>query len=172
MKAAPSSALARSIGAKRMGLLAAAALVFPLTNAFAGFVDNRPAPAPTPAAAAQASANGKVAGSAGVASVVVAPVKAAAPAFAFTVTREDKTIRQTLVRWSHEAGWNDDPENWTVDFDLPVVSSANLGTNYKTAVRQLLASTELTSTPLQPCFYSNKVLRIVPRAQLCDRSTN
>jgi hypothetical protein len=38
------------------------------------------------------------------------------------------------------------------------------------AVRHLLAATELSERPLQPCFYSNQVLRVVPYAQACDRT--
>jgi len=36
----------------------------------------------------------------------------------------------------------------------------------------LLASTELGDRPLRPCFYSNKVVRVVPYAQVCDRTRN
>lgn len=73
------------------------------------------------------------------------------------------------MAWSKRAGWTHDPEHWTVPFDLPVLSSADLGTDFKGAVRSLLASTDLTNMPLQPCFYSNNVLRVVPKAELCDR---
>jgi hypothetical protein len=90
----------------------------------------------------------------------------------FTISRSDRTIREALVTWSARAGWTHDPEHWTVPFDLPVLSSADLGTDFKSAVRALLASTDLTNMPLQPCFYSNKVLRVVPKAELCDRMAN
>jgi len=38
-------------------------------------------------------------------------------------------------------------------------------------VRGLLSSTDLTDFPVQPCFYSNNVLRVVTRAEVCDRMT-
>lgn len=95
-----------------------------------------------------------------------------AAAQSFTISRSDKTIREALVAWSKRAGWTFEPEHWTVSFDLPVLSSADLGPNYKTAVRALLSSTDLTNLPLQPCFYSNMVLRVVPRAELCDKTAN
>ena len=79
-------------------------------------------------------------------------------------------MREALVAWSKRAGWTHDAEHWTVPFDLPVLSSADLGTDFKAAVRALLSSTDLTNMPLQPCFYSNKVLRVVPKAELCDRT--
>jgi hypothetical protein len=90
----------------------------------------------------------------------------------FTISRSDRTIREALVTWSKRAGWTHDPEHWTVPFDLPVLSSADLGTDFKGAVRALLSSTDLTNMPLQPCFYSNNVLRVVPKAELCDRMAN
>ncbi|WP_143694668.1 toxin co-regulated pilus biosynthesis Q family protein [Variovorax sp. JS1663] len=134
-------------------------------------MDNRPAPAPVAPVAAEAGAavkGGAVATPVG--GEVAAPAAPAAPvAQSFTISRRDKTIREALVAWSSRAGWTHDPEHWTVPFDLPVLSSADLGTDFKGAVRALLSSTDLTNMPLQPCFYSNKVLRVVPKAELCDR---
>jgi len=37
-------------------------------------------------------------------------------------------------------------------------------------VRALLAATELSERPVQPCFYANQVLRVVAYTQTCDRS--
>jgi hypothetical protein len=51
----------------------------------------------------------------------------------------------------------------TADADL-------LGSDFKNAVRKLLSSTDLTDRPLQPCFHTNKVLRVIPKAELCDRT--
>ena len=41
--------------------------------------------------------------------------------------------------------------------------------DFRFAVRSLLKTTELTDLQLQPCFYANNVLRVVGRAELCDR---
>lgn len=173
------SSLATS-GAHRAALLALV-LGASAGSAMAGFVDTRPAPAPVaPAAVAPAPAvpataeTGAAVKSGAVATPVggevAAPVALAAPAARpFTISRSDRTIREALVVWSKRAGWTHDPEHWTVPFDLPVLSSADLGTDFKGAVRALLASTDLTNMPLQPCFYSNNVLRVVPKAELCDR---
>ncbi|CAN7358648.1 toxin co-regulated pilus biosynthesis Q family protein [Variovorax sp. LjRoot178] len=167
------SALANS-SAPRAALLA---LVLGVSagNALAGFVDSRPAPAPVaPVAAAGAGASaegGAVATPVG--GEVAAPAAPPAPvAQHFTISRSDRTIREALVSWSKRAGWTHDAEHWTVPFDLPVLSSADLGADFKGAVRALLSSTDLTNMPLQPCFYSNKVLRVVPKAELCDRTGN
>lgn len=88
----------------------------------------------------------------------------------FTVGAEDQNFRQVLARWSKEAGWAFGPEHWTVDRDIPVVGSASLGNDFKTAVRELLGSTELGDLPVKPCFYTNRVLRVVPQNEKCDRT--
>lgn len=90
--------------------------------------------------------------------------------FEFTVSPEDSNLRRALVRWAGVAGWTFRPEHWVVDVDIPLTASATFGTAFKPAVRDLLAATELGDRPLQPCFYTNQVLRIVPFAQRCDRS--
>ncbi|RZS86520.1 TcpQ domain-containing protein [Pigmentiphaga kullae] len=89
----------------------------------------------------------------------------------YDATPADRTMRQALRRWATAAGWTFEPEHWTVDVDIPLAGSANLGSDFKTAVRELLASTELSAHPLQPCFYSNRVLRVVPHAESCDRTS-
>lgn len=89
----------------------------------------------------------------------------------FQAGPQDRTMRAALDRWAKSAGWTFEPEHWVVDVDIPLAGSASFEAEFKSAVRELLASTELGERPLQPCFYSNKVLRIVPYAQPCDRST-
>lgn len=182
-KNAPRRASALATTSATRAALLALVLGASAGSAMAGFVDSRPAPAPavptapaataTPAAAEAGAAVKSGAVATPVGGEVAAPVAAAAPtapaARPFTISRSDRTIREALVAWSKRAGWTHDPEHWTVPFDLPVLSSADLGTDFKGAVRSLLASTDLTNMPLQPCFYSNNVLRVVPKAELCDR---
>lgn len=79
-------------------------------------------------------------------------------------------MRQALERWALSAGWTFSAEHWAVDVDIPLVGQASFQTDFKSAVRELLAATELGDRPLQPCFYSNRVVRVVPYAQACDRS--
>ncbi len=90
----------------------------------------------------------------------------------FTVGPQDHNLRVALSRWAQAAGWTFEAEHWAVDADIPIVGSASFEPQFKRAVQQLVASTELADRPLQPCFYSNKVLRIVPYAQSCDRTAN
>lgn len=92
------------------------------------------------------------------------------PPTAFEVSPRDATLRGALARWASTAGWTFDAEHWAVDADIPIVGSARFEALFKPAVQQLVAATELADRPLQPCFYSNQVLRIVPYAQSCDRT--
>lgn len=84
--------------------------------------------------------------------------------------RADLTIRKVLDKWSASSGWTFGLDNWGAERDLPVMAKFSHTGDFRGAVRGLLASTDLTDMPLQPCFYSNFVLRIVPRAELCDRT--
>lgn len=93
----------------------------------------------------------------------------AEPPQRYTVSPQDLNLRSALARWAREAGWTFEPEHWAVDADIPIVGSATFEPGFKFAVQDLVASTELADRPLQPCFYSNRVLRIVPYAQQCDR---
>jgi Toxin co-regulated pilus biosynthesis protein Q len=87
----------------------------------------------------------------------------------FEVTPADLNLRRTLARWSKLVGWSFEPEHWTLHNDIPISGSASLGNDFKGAVRTLLASSEMTDLPAQPCFYSNNVLRVIPLTELCSR---
>lgn len=103
-----------------------------------------------------------------------APKKLASiPAPKFDVTKEDKTVRETLARWAFSAGWAHEMSHWTLDRDHPIeglADSSQFGPDFRGAVRKLLASTENTDRPAQPCFYSNSVVRVIAKAEMCDRS--
>lgn len=87
----------------------------------------------------------------------------------WTASVKDGTVRSVLEKWSISAGWIFGVEHWTVNRDLPISADTTFRGDYRAAVRSLLASSELTDLPLQPCFYSNAVLRVVPRSEICDR---
>lgn len=82
----------------------------------------------------------------------------------------DATLRGVLARWAASSGWTFEPQHWAVDVDIPLAGTAEFPGDFKLAVRALLASTELSERPLQPCFYANQVLRVVAYTQACDRS--
>ncbi|HEY9279500.1 MAG TPA: TcpQ domain-containing protein [Eoetvoesiella sp.] len=107
-------------------------------------------------------------------SFALAPAGTAAPSEVghYTVGPDDQNLRVALSRWAQTAGWTFGAEHWAVDADIPIVGSATFQAQFKTAVQELVASTELADRPLQPCFYSNRVLRVVPYAQSCDRTAS
>ncbi len=99
-------------------------------------------------------------------------VSAAPPPDDFQVKITDPHLRQVLVRWAQAAGWTHGPDHWAIDRDLPVVAAAGpeiFGADFREAVRRLLATSELTDRPVQPCFYSNRVLRVIARGDACAR---
>lgn len=100
----------------------------------------------------------------------VTPLPAALPAV-FRVSPADVTLRAALSRWAREAGWTFSVEHWTVEVDIPIDGAAEFPLPFVPAVQALVGSTELSDYPLQPCFYRNQVLRIVPYARACGRAT-
>jgi hypothetical protein len=90
----------------------------------------------------------------------------------YSISQSDKNFRLALVKWATASGWSFEPEHWGSDRDIPVVGSATFAGDFKSAVRALLKSTALGDRELQPCFYSNNVLRVIPAAELCARSTS
>jgi hypothetical protein len=94
---------------------------------------------------------------------------AAVPKTTFDAGPDDVNMRRALVRWAQLAGWTFSAEHWTLDADIPLAGAADLGIDFKVAVNRLLESTELGDRPAHPCFYTNRVLRVVPLAEACDR---
>jgi hypothetical protein len=101
--------------------------------------------------------------------VVAAPKPVAPPIPVWFVSSKDRTIREALKSWSTIANWTFEPEHWAVAVDIPITAGAPFSGDFKTAVRQLIGTTELGDTPLQPCFYTNRVVRVVPINQVCDQ---
>jgi hypothetical protein len=88
----------------------------------------------------------------------------------YAITDTDKNLRQALARWSGLSGWRFQVEHWAVDVDIPLTATANFSDDFVGSVRALIQATELSERPLQPCFYTNQVLRVVPIAEACDRT--
>lgn len=88
----------------------------------------------------------------------------------FSVRLQDGNFRKVLKRWSSLNGWTFNDDHWKLSRDIPVSAEApSLGSDFKYAVRGLMRASEMTKSPGRPCFYSNKVLRIVPVNEQCDR---
>lgn len=88
----------------------------------------------------------------------------------YAITSADKNLRQALARWSGLSGWRFQAEHWAVDVDIPLTATANFSDDFIGSVRALVEATELSERPLQPCFYTNQVLRVVPINEACDRT--
>jgi len=86
----------------------------------------------------------------------------------FKAELSDKTIRQAVKRWAHQTKWHFENVHWAVNVDLPISAAAEFTDDFVTSVQQLLVTTEMSDKPVQPCFYTNHVVRIVPIAQVCD----
>jgi len=86
----------------------------------------------------------------------------------FEVQLEDHTIRQTLIRWAREHQWRFENSHWSVTVDLPVTAPGVFEGDFIGAVRALLAATDIAGRPLQPCFYANRVLRVISANESCD----
>ncbi len=86
----------------------------------------------------------------------------------FHAEPDDKTLRQTLKRWAQREGWLFQDQHWELEVDLPIVSAATFSPSFNDSVEQLMRSTALSNRPLQACFYSNKVMRVIALAQSCD----
>ncbi|MFW8566432.1 TcpQ domain-containing protein [Orrella sp. 11846] len=82
----------------------------------------------------------------------------------------DGTVRQTLARWANQADWRFENSHWAVPVDVPVTAKAGFEGDFQTAVRGLLDAVQMTGRALQPCFYSNQVLRVISANEVCDVS--
>lgn len=137
----------------------------------AGAQPAAPTPASGAAQIADASSPATPPASGATTALVAVPAPPEPPVF--EVTAKDVTVRDVLVRWSMAAGWTHSASHWTINRDFPIAGTADasvFGADFKEATRRLLSSTELTDRPVQPCFYTNKILRVVPKAELCDRT--
>lgn len=85
----------------------------------------------------------------------------------FAIGPADETMRQALQRWAKQVGWHFGNEHWGPEMDYPVMNTAEFNAPFENAVEQLLDSVQLGAQPLRACFYSNRVLRIIPESQSC-----
>ncbi|MDO8728625.1 MAG: toxin co-regulated pilus biosynthesis Q family protein [bacterium] len=84
----------------------------------------------------------------------------------WTTAIGDNNFRSLIGRWSTTANWM---AIWDVDVDIPIVANDRVSGDFKTAVRHLLASTNSTDA-LKPCFYTNRVVRVVRQTIKCNPS--
>ncbi len=84
---------------------------------------------------------------------------------------EDGTVRQALARWASKSGWTFGPDQWELNFDLPIQAPAQFeADSFEDATRALSEAIAMTESPVRPCFYANHVLRIIPFTRSCNRA--
>lgn len=95
--------------------------------------------------------------------------KSPLPSKSWQVSPADGTLRDVIAKWAKAEGWSFSNTNWTPAIDIPVIANASFQGSFVQAVQDLVSTTELTEAPLQPCFYSNKVVRVVYFNESCDK---
>ncbi|CUJ49974.1 toxin co-regulated pilus biosynthesis Q family protein [Achromobacter kerstersii] len=87
------------------------------------------------------------------------------------ISPHDGTVRQALARWAADANWTFGVDQWELNFDLPIQASAEFeGESFQEATQALSQAVAMTESPIRPCFYGNRVLRVVPFTRSCNRS--
>ncbi|BBO59925.1 TcpQ domain-containing protein [Mycoavidus sp. B2-EB] len=81
------------------------------------------------------------------------------------VKRSDENLRQLLTRWAQIESWH---LVWDVNHDIPIQAEDQSHSNFKEAVRRVLGSTALTEYQIKPCFYANRVVRVVRKTTVCN----
>lgn len=81
------------------------------------------------------------------------------------VAPTDQNLRLLMERYTKTVGWS---AVWDVDKDINIGSADEKQTDFKSAVRRALASTEFGDIQVKPCFYSNNVLRVVRKTTKCN----
>lgn len=113
-----------------------------------------------------------------VVTVEVAPTKLVAepqvvepPKQIWRVSPQDGTVRQALVRWAADASWTFGPDQWELNFDIPIQAPAEFeADSFQEATQALSQAVAMSESPIRPCFYGNRVLRMVPFTRSCNRS--
>ncbi|CAO3878740.1 MULTISPECIES: toxin co-regulated pilus biosynthesis Q family protein [Achromobacter] len=113
-----------------------------------------------------------------VVTVEVAPTEPAAepevvdpPKQIWRVSPQDGTVRQALNRWAADANWTFGPDQWELNFDIPIQAPAEFeADSFQEATQALSQAVAMSETPIRPCFYGNRVLRMLPFTRSCNRS--
>ncbi|MGE8449269.1 MAG: TcpQ domain-containing protein [Pseudomonadales bacterium] len=142
-----------------------------------------PTPAPAAETTAQATEAGtspqQVAAAPGpVITVEVASTESVAepeivepPKQIWRISLQDGTVRQALVRWAAYANWTFGPDQWELNFDIPIQAPAEFEvTSFREATQALSQAVAMSESPIRPCFYGNRVLRMLPFTRSCNRS--
>lgn len=87
------------------------------------------------------------------------------------ISPSDGTVRQALTRWAAAENWTFGPDQWELTFDLPIQAPAEFeAESFQEATQALSQAIAMTESPIRPCFYGNRVLRVIPFTRSCNRS--
>lgn len=87
------------------------------------------------------------------------------------ISPQDGTVRQALVRWASDANWTFGPDQWELNFDIPIQAPAEFEVaSFREATQALSQAVAMGESPIRPCFYGNRVLRMLPFTRSCNRS--
>ncbi|CAB3722673.1 toxin co-regulated pilus biosynthesis Q family protein [Achromobacter kerstersii] len=87
------------------------------------------------------------------------------------ISPQDGTVRQALVRWAADANWTFGPDQWELNFDIPIQAPAEFEVaSFREATQALSQAVAMSESPIHPCFYGNRVLRMLPFTRSCNRS--
>lgn len=89
----------------------------------------------------------------------------AADVVVYQVTPAQKDLRSVIDNWANLVGWT---SVWDIDRDIPINMADAKENDFRSAVRRVLAATDLGDLPAKPCFYSNNVIRVVRKTTKCN----
>ncbi|MBC8641696.1 toxin co-regulated pilus biosynthesis Q family protein [Caballeronia sp. EK] len=92
-------------------------------------------------------------------SVAMRPAAPQAVAMRWDVRASDVTLRQALLRWAKDAGWQ---VSWEIAYDYPVQLEGSFAGSFEDAVTQFMSSLRYSDYPALACLYeANHVVRVL-----------
>lgn len=80
-------------------------------------------------------------------------------AMRWDVRASDVTLRQALMRWAKDAGWQ---VSWEIAYDYPVQLEGSFSGSFDDAVNQFMSSLRYSDYPALACLYeANHVVRVL-----------
>lgn len=91
--------------------------------------------------------------------IAARPAIPQAVAMRWQVRTSDVTLRQSLMRWARDAGWQ---VSWEIPYDYPVQLEGSFTGNFEDAVDQFMGSLRYSDYPALACMYeANHVVRVL-----------
>jgi Toxin co-regulated pilus biosynthesis protein Q len=87
----------------------------------------------------------------------------------FEIRLEDESLSLALRRWSIENGYQ---LVWDVEKDFPAIQTRYNAKSFLDAFGNVMRDVAKTNYPLHSCVYSNRVVRVLPIAISCERSSS